>query len=67
MIIDEQTEKMALKLPIEKFNLAYQRATRGDEGQTFQGTLCRGEFYEIILRLARQQYINEKRVSPYLR
>ena len=54
MVLSIQTEAMQKRLPSAMIDLAFQRATRGDEGQTLQGTLCRGEFQEILLRLTRQ-------------
>ena len=42
------------------------RATRGDEAYGLQGALCRGEFFETILRLVHSKNMHEPEIAPLL-
>ena len=42
---------MKKKLTRAYIELCFIRATRGDEGKGLQGTLSRGELFEILLRM----------------
>ena len=53
MLDIQTTPQMKKLLPQAAIENAFIRATRGDEGI---GTLCRGEFMEICLRLCSCQY-----------
>jgi len=44
-----------MALPRSKIELSYMGATRTDGGKGLAGTLCRGEFFELILRLVAQR------------
>lgn len=48
-------EEMEL-LPRSKVELAYIRATRNDETNQMSGTLCRGEYLELLMRLAWERF-----------
>ena len=49
-----QDQKEMERLPRARVELAFMKATRGDAGagRQLSGTLCRGEFFECLLRLA---------------
>jgi len=40
--------------------LAFIQTTRTDEGRGLNGTLCRGELLDVILRLAKALYLQRK-------
>jgi len=47
-------------------SLCFQRATRGDEVSTVNGTLCRGEFFEMLLRMVKSLHHTKHRLTPYV-
>ena len=62
MMMRHQSSKDADRLPRARIELAFIRATRGDTGSKLAGTLCRGEYFETILRLCRAEQENEMEV-----
>ena len=54
------------RLPKGNIELAYIRSTRGDGVTGLRGTLCRGEFYECILRCAYAWAQYPKMLSDHL-
>jgi hypothetical protein len=60
------TEEYMKKLPQSMISLCFQRATRGDEVSTINGTLCRGEFFEMLLRMVKTLHPQKHRVSPQI-
>lgn len=56
MILENQPEEEVELLPRPAIELAFIRATRGDDGFGLAGTLCRGEFMETLLRALRARY-----------
>mmetsp|Transcript_34104 Transcript_34104/g.52385 ORF Transcript_34104/g.52385 Transcript_34104/m.52385 type:complete len:102 (-) Transcript_34104:459-764(-) len=45
--------------------MAYVTTTKGEETKGLGGTLCRGEFFQVILRLCNQIY-PKRRIAPHL-
>ena len=66
MITKYQDEQEVELLTKPMIDLVLIRSTRGDEGFGLQGTLCRGEFLEAILRLVKSKYDKEPDLAPYL-
>ena len=63
----QKTEKQKKNLSRANIELCYQRATRGDEGSTLQGTLCRGEFIETMLRIVKHFHMSDKKISSFIK
>ena len=49
-----------------KIEVSYIRATRNDASNKLGGTLCRGEYLELLLRLASQRFLAPKLLGPVL-
>lgn len=50
-ITKKQSEQDKAALPRSRIELTFIRTTRGDDGKGMNGTLCRGELFEILLRM----------------
>jgi hypothetical protein len=66
MLDQQTTEAQQKRLPRSVLELCYQRATRGDQGTTLQGTLCRGEFLETILRIVKSPHQEKRQTAMYV-
>lgn len=65
-LMHHQSPQEQERLPRSKVELAFIRATRGDAGQGLRGTLCRGEFFECMMRLCHQWVKAPQKIAEYL-
>lgn len=65
MLEQQKTEQEKKRVTRALMELAFIRATRGDDAVGIQGTLCRGEFLEILLRICLIRHPRQM-VSEYL-
>ena len=56
MLGEQKNEKEKKTLTRAHMELAFIRATRGDDAVGIKGTLCRGEFLEVLLRICNIRY-----------
>jgi len=63
----QETEKQKKSLSRSNIELSFQRATRGDEGNTLQSTLSRGEYLETFLRIVKHFHQSEKKISMFIK
>lgn len=65
MLEQQKTDQEKKKITRAHMELAFIRATRGDDAYGIQGTLCRGEFLETLLRLCQIRH-QRCRLSDHL-
>jgi len=65
ILAQQKTEKEKKRLKKAQIELCFISATRGDNAKGLGGTLCRGEFLELLLRLCAQVYPRQA-LAPHL-
>ena len=59
-MMKERSDADKKMLPAAKFEVAFILTTKTDSGKGLNGTLCRGELFDVILRMGQQLYLENK-------